>query len=183
MRKPIIWAYSYSGPCANMNQGSFVASRYFFNFNTNGQSCCHSSTVGETVNNNHYTETCTKHILLPHTYIWAVLKVRFVFTSAPNSGMNWMSTCILLNSAPHQIWMFASNSLHEKQWSKQRWLRMVKTKESSKLLLLLSVMFDSTPISEFLISINVSLLPSVLWRCWLGGRKGIRPIKNWAVGC
>jgi len=25
--------------------------------------------------------------------------------------------------------------------------------------------------------------PSVLWRCWLGGRKGIRPIKNWVVGC
>ena len=22
------------------------------------------------------------------------------------------------------------------------------------------------------------VLPSVLWRCWLGGRKGIRPIKN-----
>ena len=22
------------------------------------------------------------------------------------------------------------------------------------------------------------LLPSVLWRCWLGGRKGIRPVKN-----
>ena len=27
------------------------------------------------------------------------------------------------------------------------------------------------------------LLPSVLWRCWLGGRKGIRPVKNWVVGC
>ena len=26
-------------------------------------------------------------------------------------------------------------------------------------------------------------LPSVLWRCWLGGRKGIRPVKNWAVEC
>ena len=26
-------------------------------------------------------------------------------------------------------------------------------------------------------------LPSVLWHCWLGGRKGIRPLKNWAVGC
>ena len=25
-------------------------------------------------------------------------------------------------------------------------------------------------------------MPSVLWRCWLGGRKGIRPVKNWAVG-
>ena len=23
----------------------------------------------------------------------------------------------------------------------------------------------------------------VLWRCWLGGRKGIRPAKKWVVGC
>ena len=27
------------------------------------------------------------------------------------------------------------------------------------------------------------MLPSVLWHCWLGGRKGIRPVKNWVVGC
>ena len=27
------------------------------------------------------------------------------------------------------------------------------------------------------------ILPSVLWRCWLGGRKGIRPVKNWVVRC
>ena len=26
------------------------------------------------------------------------------------------------------------------------------------------------------------LQPSVLWHCWLGGRKGIRPVKNWGVG-
>ena len=26
-------------------------------------------------------------------------------------------------------------------------------------------------------------LPSVLWCCWLGGRKGIRPVKNWVVRC
>ena len=26
-------------------------------------------------------------------------------------------------------------------------------------------------------------VPPVLWRCWLGGRKGIRPVKNWVVGC
>ena len=25
--------------------------------------------------------------------------------------------------------------------------------------------------------------PSVLWRCWLGGRNSIRPVKNWVVGC
>ena len=27
------------------------------------------------------------------------------------------------------------------------------------------------------------VLPSVLWRCWLGGRKGTRAVKNWVVGC
>jgi len=26
-------------------------------------------------------------------------------------------------------------------------------------------------------------VPSVLWRCWLGCRKGIRPVKNWVVRC
>ena len=27
------------------------------------------------------------------------------------------------------------------------------------------------------------ILPSVLWCCWLGGRKGIQPVKNWVTGC
>ena len=26
------------------------------------------------------------------------------------------------------------------------------------------------------------IVPSVLWRCWLGDRKGIWPLKNWVVG-
>jgi len=30
---------------------------------------------------------------------------------------------------------------------------------------------------------HAALLLSVLSRCWLGGRKGIRPVKNWMVGC
>jgi len=30
---------------------------------------------------------------------------------------------------------------------------------------------------------TISKVPSVLWRCRLGGRKGIRPVKNWVVGC
>ena len=30
---------------------------------------------------------------------------------------------------------------------------------------------------------GLPLTPSVLWRCWLGGRKSIRPVKNWVVGC
>jgi len=31
--------------------------------------------------------------------------------------------------------------------------------------------------------INWNSVPSVLWRCWLGGRKGTRPLKNRVVGC
>jgi len=26
-------------------------------------------------------------------------------------------------------------------------------------------------------------VPSVLWCCWLGCRKSIRPVENWVVGC
>ena len=33
-----------------------------------------------------------------------------------------------------------------------------------------------------LVRLLVRLLPSVLWHCWLGGRKGIRPVKNRVVG-
>ena len=32
------------------------------------------------------------------------------------------------------------------------------------------------------ISLCSCLLPSVLWRCWLGGRKGIRPVKKLSGG-
>ena len=31
-------------------------------------------------------------------------------------------------------------------------------------------------------SLLLLLLPSVLWRCWLGGMNGIRPVKSWVVG-
>jgi len=37
-------------------------------------------------------------------------------------------------------------------------------------------------VGYFLFSNVVHNVPSVLWRCWLGGRKGIRPVKNWVVG-
>ena len=32
------------------------------------------------------------------------------------------------------------------------------------------------------LKLQLFLLTHVLWRCWLGGRKGIRPVKNWVVG-
>ena len=28
----------------------------------------------------------------------------------------------------------------------------------------------------------IQILPLLLWHCWLGGRKDIRPVKNWVVG-
>ena len=34
-----------------------------------------------------------------------------------------------------------------------------------------------------IVRISTYYLPSVPWRCWLGGRKGIWPVKNWVVGC
>ena len=45
--------------------------------------------------------------------------------------------------------------------------------------------FSSHPVqfpTHILLSTSCSFLPSVLWCCWLGGRKGIRPVKNWVVG-
>ena len=43
--------------------------------------------------------------------------------------------------------------------------------------------FFSRP-SSVLFSVYVlSKVPSVLWRCWLGSRKDIRPVKNWVVRC
>ena len=37
---------------------------------------------------------------------------------------------------------------------------------------------------NILVCISILTLPSVLWRCWLGGRKGIRPVKTewWDAG-
>ena len=44
--------------------------------------------------------------------------------------------------------------------------------------------FSSPVISTVIISATVAIynVPSVLWRCWLGGRKGIRPVKNSSGG-
>jgi len=36
----------------------------------------------------------------------------------------------------------------------------------------------SRPRHLFVCHFQISLLPSVLWHCWFGGRKGIRPVKN-----
>ena len=41
---------------------------------------------------------------------------------------------------------------------------------------------DSKRKYVYLVTVNVPTWPSVLWRCWLGGRKGIRPVKKLCGG-
>jgi len=49
------------------------------------------------------------------------------------------------------------------------------------MLLVLSLLMK---LSNLNINLNInSSLPSVLWRCWLGSKKCIWPVKNWVVGC
>ena len=47
----------------------------------------------------------------------------------------------------------------------------------------ISNLFSLQYIPVFFCITGLESVPSVLWRCWLGGRKGIRPVKNWVVGC
>ena len=37
-------------------------------------------------------------------------------------------------------------------------------------------------VTDYLFTQVICFVPSVLWHCWLGGTKGIRPVKNWVVG-
>ena len=57
------------------------------------------------------------------------------------------------------------------QWS-QKWLSMITFTQWAKV----------TCRNKRLLS-GCQLIPPVLWHSWLGGRKGIRPIKNSVVGC
>jgi len=40
--------------------------------------------------------------------------------------------------------------------------------------------FDRAHTNSYSTLIETTRLSSVHWHCWLGGRKGIRPVKNWA---
>ena len=42
---------------------------------------------------------------------------------------------------------------------------------------------QSTDRSKISASLRLSQKPSVLWHCWLGVRKGIRPVKTWLMRC
>ena len=55
----------------------------------------------------------------------------------------------------------------------------------SKLIRLVVVVYIQTVCGLWIVlylSLCSTAFPSVLWCCWLGGRKGIRPVKKWVVG-
>ena len=43
--------------------------------------------------------------------------------------------------------------------------------------------WSSVAWSCFCQCIQTTAMPSVLWHCWLGSRKGIWPVKMWVLGC
>jgi len=47
---------------------------------------------------------------------------------------------------------------------------------------LTKILYGIRPNNYYVVYVSVDL-PSVLWCCWLGSRKGFRAVKNWVVGC
>ena len=76
---------------------------------------------------------------------------------------------------------FFTTQMQQKQTTKLDWLLTVLT--WSDFSLIIFQMFWGLRLLLHLHAERFLTLPSVLWRCWLGGRKGIRPVKNWVVRC
>ena len=78
----------------------------------------------------------------------------------------------------HQVWRRSDNSTWSWRWCCQlaEFYGDYSTREI--------ITFDnfSVPFVYMYIFYQLLVIPPVLWRCWLGGRKGIRPVKNWVVG-
>ena len=50
-------------------------------------------------------------------------------------------------------------------------------------LLLTTLQPNKAENTQYTVEITHYTEPSMIWHCWLGGRKGIWPVKNWLVGC
>ena len=80
----------------------------------------------------------------------------------------------VLQSTEVQIWYYQQTSTH--------WLHSTLSNNNlpTNISLLISIAMQF-----FVLFYKNGLTPSVLWHCWLGGRKGIRPVTNmkwWGAG-
>ena len=98
-------------------------------------------------------------------------------------GVVWLCVylCVGLDRAPMTQWINGHTCWHT--YDKRRFVAVYYTSVNRNHLTPLGSNSVSSICCGFVVQ-SVYFVPSVLWRCWLGGRKGIRPVKkNWAVGC
>ena len=63
-------------------------------------------------------------------------------------------------------------------WNLLTPLKFVKNREFHEFLKLIKLALSIYDVYDLACIVIAIFLPSVLWRCWLGGRKGIRPVKT-----
>jgi len=105
------------------------------------------------------------------------------------SGISWAickqsAPCFrqITTPTPHHSILLAGRS----SWRPNNSVRALKdksTKEKKSYItkFIPSTLYENSP--TIFITVIMHSLASVLWCCWLGSRKGIRPVKNWVVGC
>ena len=96
--------------------------------------------------------------------------------------------CVSLGERGRLEWDHALNGLRLLRWKGHCWCGMAMHHfakwfesflSSSKMFFHMQFLQS---IFLFLFVFYKSIIPSVLWRCWLGGRKGIRPVKKLSGG-
>ena len=131
--------------------------------------------------------SCAKHLTVEFCMVVMLLIFILIIIYIPalhiRSHDFWryknLYVCICsIQSPPHSFIpglkpSFSANPSHH---SLPSFFRTVSTDSPDCIPILLSI-----PVFFYLF--HFSCLPSVLWHCWLGDRKGIRPVKNWAVWC
>ena len=115
-------------------------------------------------------------------------KTNLDFTEARDSEWQWhqlghMQACTSLQTDNHASTQFFTGRMPflppnlQHQSTEGKWLHNTTTIEKVEIDICCFVQHVSVVLRAFWV-------PSVLWHCWLGGRKGIRPVKNfWVVGC
>ena len=94
------------------------------------------------------------HWIMTHSQCNARPVVTFPTTGHHHQGFDWYQIILLGDRGKH-MWTTCSRLLPK----------------------------SNTARTQNFITFNWKYVLSVLWCCWLGGRKGIRRVKNWVVGC
>ena len=94
------------------------------------------------------------------------------------TGKNYIPNALCLTTKTVKYFV------HVKIWCLHSWFQSC-SHLCTVLHLYINSWFSSLTSQQLFIAYVVEILPSVLWCCWLGGRKGIRPVKKtewWGSG-